>query len=617
MDELNRPVPRSLADAQAALAAGKPEEAERLLGELLHAEPNRPDAVFALGTLVLRRGDSVGAAQLFDRVLTLAPSHPMALLLRGKIAKDSREITRAHELAQLLVEHADGRSEMLFEAGQIFFAQDSFRYAARCFDQVWRGHPKEGEAGYWLAKSLVALGRPLEARRILQSIAPFAGHKNPHLALAEICLEFGDTADAKESCRAALLLDPKDDLSHILLARALTVEQDLEGASREWLVARELSESPARVLTTQAYILQSQGDFEGALGAFRAAVETDPQDGYGYSMIAQAHKVTATETPWVEETGQRLQTLELSDDSKRHFNFALGKSYHDLREYELAWKHYAEGNRLLRKVLYNDAVYDSQQHRSLVDGMMATFTPELFQRIPKLSQSESPIFVLGMIRSGTTLVEQIISSHHEVSGAGELTFWQMNWQSFLDVESRSLDLGQLEIAGKDYIELLQAYGRGSKRVTDKNPANYMGAGLIHAALPKAKIVCVRRKPIDTAMSIWMTAMRTDAGYQGDQAGIVSALQQSQRMNDYWASVLPRETFHTVVYEELISDRERVTRELIDFLGIAWDERCLSPQSNVRDVLTPSFWQVRQAVYSSSVDRWKPYEPWLGVFRELL
>ena len=112
-------------------------------------------------------------------------------------------------------------------------------------------------------------------------------------------------------------------------------------------------------------------------------------------------------------------------------------------------------------------------------------------------------------------------------------------------------------------------------------------------------------------------MRTDAGYQGDQAGIVSALQQSQRMNDYWASVLPRETFHTVVYEELISDRERVTRDLIDFLGIAWDERCLSPQSNVRDVLTPSFWQVRQAVYSSSVDRWKPYEPWLGVFRELL
>lgn len=191
------------------------------------------------------------------------------------------------------------------------------------------------------------------------------------------------------------------------------------------------------------------------------------------------------------------------------------------------------------------------------------------------------------------------------------------WQGCFDTGTRKVDQAALRSAAHEYDRLVESYGRGAARVTDKNPANYMGAGLLHYALPEAKLVCVRRKPVDVAMSIWMTDMRTDAGFLGEQAGIVHALGQCARINDFWAENLPADRFHTVDYEDLVHRREDVTRRLMEFLELPWDDRVLTPQDNVRDVLTPSFWQVRQKVYSSSIDRWKPYEPWLGEFRKLI
>lgn len=603
--------------ATAALSRGDFAQAEAILRDLVRSDPDDPEANFALATQLLRQGLSQEAAIHLDRCLAVRSTHPWALFFRCQLARNEPDLEVLSSLLARLVAAAGGSPDMLFEAGLGFFLLDSFGYASDCFNRVYAGIASHVEAGYWLAKCYQALGRTVEARNVLESVAPYAKTKQPHLLLAETYLELGDSKRARAKAHDTLRFDPDDSTAHSVLARALTVQKEPVRAASEWSKAAAGASRPSEVFLTQGVVLQSQGDFEGATAAYRAAVELEPHDGRAYSFLSLVKRATPEDVPWIEQTERALHDLARTDESRRYFRFALGKLHHDLKDYETAWRHYAQGNALIRKVVFGDVPYDPAPHRQLVDDMVAAFSSDRLCGRPVLCPTQRPVFVFGMIRSGTTLLEQVVSSHPDVSGAGELAFWRGVWQGCFDTETRTVKHDALRAATQEYDRLLEAYGHGAKRVTDKNPANYMGAGLLHYAMPDAKLVCVRRKPIDVAMSIWMTDMRTDAGFLGEQAGIVQALGECARINDFWERVLPPDRYHTVYYEDLVLDREAVTRRLIDFLELRWDDRVLTPQDNVRDVLTPSFWQVRQKVYTSSIDRWKPYEPWLGEFGMLL
>jgi len=232
-------------------------------------------------------------------------------------------------------------------------------------------------------------------------------------------------------------------------------------------------------------------------------------------------------------------------------------------------------------------------------------------------KTELPILIIGMPRSGTTLLDQIVSSHPQVGSAGELSFWcesPLAGNATKVFEPAFSD----ELAVK-YRMLLRGFGPGKKRVTDKMPLNFPYLGAIHMLFPNARILHCRRHPVDTCLSLLMNtlSLREAPNYLFEPEDTVFTYKEYFRVMKHWREVLPADRFLDVDYEEVVSDKEAMTRKIIAFCGLEWDDACLHHERNERAVDTPSKWQVRQPIYSSSVARWKNYEPWLGPLRELL
>jgi hypothetical protein len=284
-------------------------------------------------------------------------------------------------------------------------------------------------------------------------------------------------------------------------------------------------------------------------------------------------------------------------------------------------RHYEAGNRL------RAAMWRRQDRAGLAarcDGFIQRFTAEALARAgqssprPKGLGDDLPVFIVGMPRSGTTLVEQILSSHSAVAAGGELGFWRVRlsgWRA--SGISGFPDPAALAKAADDYCAVLREIGPGALRVTDKEPRNFMLLWLLRLAHPDARIIHCRRHPVDTCLSIFFANFGPHHVYAWDRGDLVFYYRLYERLMDHWRRVLRADRFTEVDYETLVADPETETRRLIDFCGLNWDEACLAPERNNRVVNTASLWQARQPVYQSSVERWRRYEPWLGELRELL
>ncbi len=242
------------------------------------------------------------------------------------------------------------------------------------------------------------------------------------------------------------------------------------------------------------------------------------------------------------------------------------------------------------------------------------------------SSDATPVLILGMPRSGTTLVEQIVSMHPEVGAGDELNFWNERgaaWHRSVDgneipaVAKDSLDAEFLAKAGPDYLGVLRAIAPTAARVTDKMPFNFLWAGLIHLTFPRATIIHCRRAAVDTALSIHQTHFHPGLAFPTGGPELVAYFDCYQRLTDHWRGVLPADRFIEVDYEELTREPEPVIRRIIAACGLAWNDACLRPEANPRAVRTPSKWQTRQKIYRTSVARWRRYEPWLGPLRALV
>jgi hypothetical protein len=222
-----------------------------------------------------------------------------------------------------------------------------------------------------------------------------------------------------------------------------------------------------------------------------------------------------------------------------------------------------------------------------------------------------------MPRSGTTLVEQIVSMHPEVGAGDELNFWNDRGPVWRRSGAAGNEKPFLAQAATDYLSVLRAIAPRAARVTDKMPFNFLWAGLIHLAFPRATIIHCRRSAIDTALSIHQTHFHPTLAFPTGGDELVAYFRGYQRLIDHWRSVLPPDRLVEVNYEDLTREPEPVIRRVIAACGLAWHESCLSPERNPRAVKTPSKWQTRQSIYRTSVARWRRYEPWLGPLRALL
>ena len=301
-----------------------------------------------------------------------------------------------------------------------------------------------------------------------------------------------------------------------------------------------------------------------------------------------------------------------------NMHFGLGKAFDDLGDQAEAMKHYDAGNRLKATTARLDRAGMIKQY----DNLISRFTAEALERAgrqlarPIGPGDDFPIFIVGMPRSGTTLVEQVLSSHADVGAGGELGFWKDCLQSW-QAAGQSVEPAFVALAAEQYCAMLGRLAPGALRVTDKLPTNFERLWLIRLALPEARIIHCRRNPVDTCLSIYFTHFKEGLDYAYDRGDLVFYYRQYERLMDHTRRLLPPDRFTEIDYENLIADREEETRRLVAFCGLDWDDACLSPDRNSRVVNTASRWQARQPVYATSVERWRRYEPWLGELRDLL
>jgi tetratricopeptide (TPR) repeat protein len=365
------------------------------------------------------------------------------------------------------------------------------------------------------------------------------------------------------------------------------------------------------------YWYQARGNFAEARSNFEKSIELEPRQALAYFGMVQGSRVQPEDRPILDQAAALITNSEVPRQDTMYLEYVLGKGWADLGDYEASWKHYVLANELAFELSLGSQSFDRRTYTKAVDDTIATFSRDFFKKNRGIGWNQRlPIFVVGMMRSGTTLVEQILSSHPEVGAAGEVDFWLDEGFAAVDVAKRTLDQKSLTKLAQRYIDGLRRMAPDKPFVTDKMPQNFQMVGLIHTAFPKAPIIHIRRNPLDTCISIFTNAYQQSPNFAHDQDSIVFAYRQYQRLVAHWRRVLPSEQFLEIDYEDLTANPEAVTRQILSFCHLKWDDACLRPELNDRLVTTPSLWQVRQPVYRTAVERWRVYEPWLGGLAQL-
>ncbi|HYL02772.1 MAG TPA: sulfotransferase [Steroidobacteraceae bacterium] len=576
---------------------------------------------------VLRQGSPAQAQRralekylrrFLDRVDREARALPLNLLKRAKLANSFKwrllEKGVARELADDLTQtllirlsaradasppearpaaRADGGSssglQSLLARGDASLARGEPAEAARCYRDALGLDPRNLAAGINLGAALLQLGRSEEAEaqfRRTMSIMPGRFRRDPRLQTA-LQVNLGTTLLLRGHWREA----------KALLQKALKI-------------------SPHNVdaLIGMGEVAGFDGRFEEAEALFRRAAEIDPSAPRAWSALVRHRRMTAADTPWLERA-EKIAAMQLAPLEESRLRYAMGKFHDDLGRFDQAFEHYRRANELQRKVAER---YDRKARERFVEDMLRVYTRETLARPPPgASGSERPIFVLGMPRSGTTLVAQIISSHPSARGAGELIFWSQTMQRHEEALRRE-PIGEPLVAelGAEYLRVLSRIWANAPRVIDKATFNSEYLGVIHRVFPRARIVYLRRDPIDTCLSCYFQEFPQQMNFAMDLSDLAHYYRTHQRLIAHWRDALPEGTMLDVPYAGLVADQRRWTRRILEFLGLEWNPRCLEFHRTERTVVTASYWQVRQELYTHSVGRWRNYEKFIGPLREL-
>jgi tetratricopeptide (TPR) repeat protein len=385
-----------------------------------------------------------------------------------------------------------------------------------------------------------------------------------------------------------------------------------EEAAVSYRRALELKPDYAEAHYNLGSVLEEIGDLQGAEDSFRAALRHNSRFAAVHYKLAE---LLGGKLPQHDLAAQRrlLEERELTDAERLLLHFGLAQVLDARGEHAEAAAHFDRGNALQRSEWRKcGQEYDPKRHEFLVTRMIGVFTPDFFERVRGFGlESEIPVFVVGLPRSGTTLVEQILAGHSRVFGAGEIklasdTMAMLGGQGADVIESlRRLDRQAVGRLASRHLERLRALSGTALRIVDKTPENYLYLGLLAGLFPRAKFIHCRRDLRDVAVSCWMTHFR-EVCWASDQQHIASRFHEYQRLMEHWRKVLPAPLWE-VDYEETVADLDGVARKLVAWCGLAWEPGCLEFQQTKRPVRTASAVQVRRPVFRTSVGRWRHYQ----------
>lgn len=471
------------------------------------------------------------------------------------------------------------------------------------------------KAYYALAEVCEALGRNADAiaalRRTIECSPNFA---KAHQMLGVLLHRTERLQEARASFHRAATAGRNTTLGRICESHVLSEDGRFTEAAEVLRRALVLDPKSHMACTTLGHVLANMGDIDGAIANFYRALTLPGDPVGGWAGLAQFKKFTEADRPIVAEIKTYVEREAVAPREQMTLHFTLGKAYDDLRDYERAMHHFDNANRIRHQL--HPVSRDRLRHD--VDATIARYTKGFFsERRGDGLRDETPLLVFGMPRSGTTLVEQILSSHDHIVGAGELIFWRDHWLELLKTASKVADAPLARHLGREYLNLLRNSSKTAERIIDKALFSFRWLGLIWQALPQARFVHCRRHPIDTCLSMYFTNFETITEFVADRDDLVFYYQQYLRLMEHWRSVIPSERFIEVDYEDLIAESEKTTRRLVEFCGVVWNPACLRPEENKKAVRTASIWQVRQPIYRTSLERWRNYKPWLGSLCELM
>ncbi|QTA90213.1 tetratricopeptide repeat-containing sulfotransferase family protein [Desulfonema magnum] len=444
-------------------------------------------------------------------------------------------------------------------------------------------------------------------------------HTNLGIALEML----GKTEDAIRAYTEALHLRRDDVRTLCNMGKALIILGDFEAATEKLRKALALDPKCADAYNYWGLSLQHQGEINAAIEKFREALRLRPDYAEALYNLALSGKYDSADHKDISDIQTLLKRPGISRENVIRLGFALGKIYDDCGLYKEAFAHYQNANRLRHK----SSRFNTRALADFIDRLIHTFDSEFFAQQTRYgSDSELPVFIVGMLRSGTTLVEQIISSHSHAHGAGELKkigdmvnalSARFKGKVLYPEYVRHISARAMNTLARSYEDCLRrGTGTDILRISDKMPQNYFHLGLISLLFPKARIIHCRRHPMDICLSNYFQYYGPGSDPAYDLAGIGAYYRQYKRLMAHWRKVLPLKMYE-IQYEELIANTEDNVRRLIRFLGLEWEERCLSFHRNPRAVQTASVWQVRQPLYTRSVHRWQNYEDFLGPLKKSL
>ncbi len=670
------------------LLSGMPEKAspffERISFEDIKSDDGKADyALFRFLT-----GDYEEAINILKEILKKNPSHFISHARLSAIYLSIDQIKEAEPHLIKALEIEPNRAELLSNLATLRMRQGRYNEAIELIDRAIKANPSLESLKLKKAKFMLALNKAEDyIDELYETISKEPDNPSNYIILAQLLLNMGKEEESISIISAALdKFEDNEEVKKAYISILLNTERywELGSKLKEWVEEKpdsielrfllnqarikagfletaerdleEMSEEHKRepqwkILKSQIFSERNQADkaielLEEVIDDFPGHIEARQELAHlllsiGRKKDAQkqidAIKQISPNMPLVkvyysdeevnEETIRQLEEIFNNPltpvQQKISVGFTLAELYERLGEYEKSFKTVSKANELTKSITR----YDWKEHRSYVQRIMAVFDKDLIRRFRGLGHpSRRPIFIVSMPRSGTTLLEQILASHPDVYGAGELPWIGRLTTLFPKVTGRAypegmrhIDERRLKNAGEYYLEKLNLYNTTSPHVTDKLPHNFDHLGFIRLIFPNAPIIHIKRNPFDVAISNFyqnFAALRGTMGFANDLEDIGHMLNDYFAIMNHWREVLDGD-FLEVEYEELVSEPERTIREVLKYCGLEWDDRVLRFYKTERPVKTASIKQVREGIYRKSVERWKRYEKFLIPLKKIL
>jgi tetratricopeptide (TPR) repeat protein len=606
----------TLLDAADALAAlGRPGESVPLYRRALEVDPRAAQAHNNLGNALLQSGEPGQAAACYRRALELRPDEADIHCNLGNALRQLGQLEEAIACSRRAIALNPGSSMAHNNLGLALAGLGKREQAVASYRQALALKPQYVEALDNLGNALRDLGQRRAALEIYRQAVELAPRRpEAHCNIGNAFFDMRKLEEAATAFRQALALRAEFAPAHLGLALTLRQQRRPAQAEEACQAALRIDPNAVDALALLGELRADRGQFDQAEKLFRRALEIDPFSAFAQASIATHRKMTPEDAKWLRDS-RALLARQLPLRQEVGLRYALGKYFDDLGEYDRAFEQFRCANELTRR---HEVRYDRVKLTARVDQILRDFDAMRRSDEEPASFSETPVFIVGMPRSGTSLSEQILASHPAVFGAGEIPFWNAGYETYRSAQ-RQDDRAAIRLAdlARDYLTQLASIDATSARVVDKMPANFMYAGLIHIALPRARIIHMQRHPLDTCLSIYFQNFFNIGPYTNDLDDLAHYYGEYVRLTNHWRAVLPPTAWLDVPYEKLIADQEHWSRRMLEFVGLAWDPKCLEFHNTDRVVITASKWQVRQKMSTTSAGRWRRYEKHVGPLRHLM